>query len=342
MAGTALVTGASGFIGHHVAADLLAHGWRVRALVRPESMAAGRWPAGAEPVAGDVRDRAALERAARGCDALFHVAAHYALRRSAAAEVRRTNVDGTANALAAAAAAGARMVHTSSVSTVGLPPGGGPGDEATPLDPALVIGAYKHSKLAAERLAADAAAEGQWVVIVNPSAPVGPGDWRPTPTGRVVLDFLRRRLLAFVDTGLNLVDVRDVAAGHRLALERGQPGRRYILGHEDLTLESILRLLAEETGLPAPRIRLPHALAIGFATLDELVEGRLLRREPLAPLDGARMARKRMFFSSSRAVAELGLPQSPVRAALHEAADWYYRHGLARRPRSVAARAARA
>jgi len=332
----ALVTGASGFVGNHVAADLLAHGWRVRALVRPAGMSARRWPAGAEAMPGDLRDPSALEYAARGCDAVFHVGAHYSLRRGSATEVERTNVEGTAHALAAAAATGARFVHTSSVSTVGLPPGGGVGDEDTPLDPAFVVGAYKRSKVAAERLVARAAAAGQWAVIVNPSTPVGPGDWKPTPTGRVILDFLRRRMPAYVDTGLNLVDVRDVAAGHRLALERGRPGRRYILGNEDLTLLEILQALADITGLPAPRVRLPHAAAIGIAAVSELVEGRVLGREPLAPLDGARMARKRMFFSSARAVAELGLPQSPVRAALADAVEWYYAAGMARRRAGMA------
>jgi dihydroflavonol-4-reductase len=335
MAGTALVTGATGFIGHHVAADLIAHGWRVRALVRGSSLGDARWPAGAEPVEGDMLDAPTVQAAARGCDAVFHVAAHYALRRSAAREVERANVQGTANVVAAAAAAGARLVHTSSVSTIGIPPGGGVGDEDTPLRAEDVIGAYKRSKVESERIVAEAAACGQWAVIVNPSAPVGPGDWRPTPTGRVVLDFLRGRMVAVVDTGLNLVDVRDAAAGHRLALERGRPGRRYILGHENLTLESILRVLAEETGLPAPRHRIPHAVAVGFAALDELVEGWVLRREPLAPLDGARMARKRMFFSPARAVAELGLRQSPVREALRESAEWYFRNGMATRPAAL-------
>ena len=326
MPGTALVTGATGFIGHHVAADLMAHGWSVRALVRPASMAGRAWPAGAEPVEGDLRDAAAVGSAARGCDVVFHVGACYALRRSAAREVERTNIQGTANVVAAAAAAGARLVHTSSVSTVGVPDGG-VGDEDTPLPRSQVIGAYKRSKVASERIVAEAARAGQWAVIVNPSAPVGPGDRRPTPTGRVVLDFLRGRMPAVVDTGLNLVDVRDVAAGHRLALERGAPGRRYILGNENLTLAQILGMLAEETGRRAPRLRIPHAAAIGVAAVDELVEGWILRREPLAPLDGARMARKRMFFSAARAVAELGLPQSPVRAALRDAAEWFSAEG---------------
>ena len=336
MAGTALVTGATGFIGHHVAEDLMAHGWRVRALVRAESLSAERWPPGAEPVPGDIRDAAAVAAAARGCDAVFHVAARYTLRRSAAREVERTNVQGTANVLAAAAAAGARLVHTSSVATIGVPPGGGVGDEDTPLRRSQVIGAYKRSKVASEQIVGEAARAGQWAVIVNPSTPVGPGDRRPTPTGRVVLDFLRGRMVAVVDTGLNLIDVRDVAAGHRLALERGTPGRRYILGNANVTLAGIMRMLSEETGLPAPRRRVPHAAAIGFAAVDELVEGWILRREPLAPLEGARMARKPMFFSAARAVSELKLPQSPVRQALHDAAEWYFASGMATRPTPVA------
>ena len=181
MAGTALVTGATGFIGHHVAADLLAHGWTVRALVREQSMAGAHWPAGAEPVLGDVCDTASMVAAARGCDAVFHVAARYTLRRSAARDVERTNVQGTANAVAAAVAAGARLVHTSSVSTMGIPRNGGVGDEDTPLRGSQIIGAYKRSKVESERTVGEAAHAGIWAVIVNPSTPVGPGDWSPPP-----------------------------------------------------------------------------------------------------------------------------------------------------------------
>ena len=320
---TALVTGATGFIGHHVARELADHGWSVRALVRPESFEDRRWPGTAEPVAGDVVDRQAVVRAADGCDAVFHVAAHYSLARHRAALIERTNITGTANAIAAARASGARLVHTSSVATIGIPGDGTPGDEDTPLDPAIVIGAYKRSKVASERMVAEAARGGLWAVIVNPSAPVGPGDWKPTPTGRIVRDFLRGRLRAYVDTGLNIVDVRDVAAGHRLALERGIPGRRYILGNHDMTLREILAALAQISGRPAPTRRVPHPVAIGAAAISELVEGRLLRREPFAPLDGARMARKHMFYSSRRAIEELGLPQSSVTDALRDAVDWW-------------------
>ena len=224
----------------HVAEDLLANGWEVRALVRPESLGSGRIPAGCEPAAGDLLDAVAVRRAVSGVDAVFHVAARYSLARSKAAIVERTNTDGTANVLTAAAHEDVPMVHCSSVATVGLPADGRPGDEDTPLPPSQVIGAYKRSKVESERLALDAARAGQHVVIVNPTAPVGPGDHAPTPTGRIVTDFLAGRMPAYVDTGLNLVDVRDVAAGHRLALERGASGRRYILGNENLTLREIL------------------------------------------------------------------------------------------------------
>jgi dihydroflavonol-4-reductase len=315
----ALVTGATGFIGGHVAADLLAHGWTVRALVRPQSMGSGRLPAGCAPIPGDLRDAAAVRAAAGGVDAVFHVAARYSLARARADEVYRTNTEGTANVLRAAAEAGAPLVHCSSVATIGLPADGAPGTEDTPLPASQVIGAYKRSKVASERLALEAAARGQHVVVVNPTAPVGPGDHVPTPTGRIITDFLAGRMPAYVDTGLNLVDVRDVAAGHRLALERGTSGRRYILGNQNMTLRQILHTLAALSGRRAPRVRIPHALAIAAAAVDEAVEGRLLRREPLAPLDGALMARKRMWVDGSRAVRELGLPQSPVRDALADA-----------------------
>jgi dihydroflavonol-4-reductase len=333
---TALVTGATGFVGGHVAEHLLARGWRVRALVRPRSVLDARWPNACEIALADLRDTDGVARAARGADAVFHVGAHYSLARRRARAVLSANVAGTRNVLAAARAADAPMVHTSSVATIGHPEDGGPGDETTPLAPRQVVGAYKRSKLAAERLALAAAAEGQWVTVVNPTAPVGPGDWRPTPTGRVVRDAAQGRLPAFVDTGLNLVDVRDVAAGHLLALERGDPGRRYILGNENLTLERILGMVAEIAGRRPPRRRIPHAAAIGVAAADEAIEGWLLGREPRAPLDGALMAREHMWVRSDRAVAELGFPQSPVRDALADAVAWYRAGSPRRAPARVA------
>lgn len=320
---TALVTGATGFIGHHVAQELMAHGWTVRALVRPASWQAGRWPPGSEPHSGDVVDPDAVRDAASGCDAIFHVAAHYSLARHQARSLEYTNIRGTANAIAAARRWDVPLVHTSSVATIGIPDDGTPGDEDSPLDPAIVIGAYKRSKLASERMVMQAAADGVWATVVNPSAPIGPRDQTPTPTGRIVRDFLRGRLRAYVDTGLNLIDVRDVAVGHRLALEHGRPGRRYILGNRNMALREILETLSAVSGVPAPTRRVPHAVAIGFAAASELVEGRVLRREPFAPLDGARMARKHMYYSARRAIDELGLPQSDVETALRDAVEWW-------------------
>lgn len=317
-----LVTGASGFIGGHVAEELRAAGWEVRCLVRPASMAAAARLTGCEVVPGDVTDAPSVRRAARGVDAVVHAAACYTLARHRAAEVWAANDGGTANVLAAARAAGARLVHTSSVATVGIPPHG-LGDERTPLTPGALHGAYKRSKLAAERRVLAAAADGWWATVVNPTAPVGPGDRAPTPTGRIVRDAAAGRMPAYVDTGLNLVDVRDVAAGHRLALERGVPGRRYILGGENLSLQEILRIVARLAGRRPPRVRLPHGAALAVAGVSELVEGTLLRREPLAPLDGARMARTRMWVDPSRARRELGVPFSPVDAALADAVRWY-------------------
>jgi dihydroflavonol-4-reductase len=328
---TALVTGATGFVGGHVARALLAAGWNVRAMVRPRSVPDARWPEPCEVALADLRDAEDVVRAARGTDAVFHVAAEYSLARRRGREVHRANVEGTANAIAAARAADVPLVHTSSVATIGIPGDGRVGDEDTPLAPADAIGAYKRSKVDAERLVLRAAAAGQWAVVVNPTAPVGPGDWRPTPTGRVIRDGARGAMPAFVDTGLNLVDVRDVAAGHLLALERGVSGRRYILGAENLSLAEILRLAARLGGRRPPLRRLPHRLAIGISAADEVLEGWLLGREPRAPLDGALMARKSMFVTADRAVRELGLPQSPVREALADAVDWF----LGRPPRTA-------
>jgi dihydroflavonol-4-reductase len=327
---TALVTGATGFVGGHVAEALLAAGWNVRAMVRPRSVPDARWPEPCEVALADLRDAEDVARAAAGVDAVFHVAAEYSLSRRRGAGVYAANVEGTANVLAAARAADVPLVHTSSVATIGLPADGRPGDEDTPLLPADVIGAYKRSKVDSERLVLEAAAAGQWAVVVNPTAPIGPGDRRPTPTGRVIRDGARGAMPAFVDTGLNLIDVRDVAAGHLLALERGVSGRRYILGNENLTLAEILRLAARLGGRRPPTRRLPHGLAVAISAADEALEGWLLGREPRAPLDGARMARKRMFVTSERAIRELGLPQSPVREAVADAVDGF----LGRPPRA--------
>lgn len=321
----ALVTGATGFIGAHVATALRDAGHEVRGLARPGGTSAAAIPAGVEAVHGDVRDPDAMRRAASGVDTIFHVAAVYSLCRRRAQEVRSVNVDGTAVAIDVARQVGARLVHTSSVATVGIPTDGTHGDEETPQPASQVVGAYKRSKVDAESLVRRAAATGLEAYVVNPTAPIGPGDRRPTPTGRLVADAVAGRIPAYVDTGLNLVDVRDVAAGHLLVLERGRPGRRYILGHAwgNLSLQEILELVHSCGGPPAPRRRIPHAVAIAAAAADELVEGRLLRRDARAPLDGALLARKRMFFSPQRAITELGFPQSPVPRAMDDAVRWF-------------------
>ncbi|MGI9539096.1 MAG: NAD-dependent epimerase/dehydratase family protein [Miltoncostaeaceae bacterium] len=318
----AFVTGAGGFVGAHVARHLMDEGWDVRALVRPASMAARRWPDGCEVVGGDGRDAATMRRGAEGADAVFHVAADYRLARHAGRRLERDNLAMTRHALDAAGAAGAAMVMTSSVSTIGFRDDR-PADETSNVDDDHMVGAYKRSKLATERLALDAAAAGQRVVVVNPTTPIGPGDARPTPTGRVVRDAAMGRMPAVVDTGLNAVDVEDVARGHLQALEHGVSGRRYILGGQNLTLKFIVSVAAETGGHPPPRLQLPHSLAIGISAVDELVEGTLLRREPRAPLNGALMARTRMWVTSGRARRELGYEPGPAEPAIARAARWY-------------------
>lgn len=327
---TVLVTGATGFIGAHVARHLCEQGFDVRGLVRPGGTPAAALPAGVQPVSGDVRDPVAMARAATGAEAIFHVAAVYSLCRRHATTVHRVNVGGTRVVIDVARRRGARLVHTSSVATIGIPPDGTHGDEETPQPISQVIGAYKRSKVEAESLVRRAAARGLEAYVVNPSAPIGPGDHRPTPTGRLVAEAIAGRIPAYVDTGLNLVDVRDVAAGHLLALERGVPGRRYILGHAhgNLTLLQVLGMVHREGGAQPPARRIPHFLAIAAAAADELLEGRLLGREPRAPLDGALLARKRMFFSPQRAVRELGLPQSDLRSAMRDAIAWFGGHAV--------------
>ena len=321
----ALVTGATGFIGWHVAQHLRDAGFEVRGLARPGGTPAAVLPDGVEPITGDLRDADAVRRAADGMDAIFHVAARYSLSRRRAAEVRAVNVGGTQVVIEAALREGVPLVHTSSVATIGIPGDGTHGDEETLQPSSQVIGAYKRSKVEAESLVRRAVAAGLEAYVVNPSAPIGPGDRRPTPTGQLIVDALGGRIPAYVDTGLNLVDVRDVAAGHLLALERGRPGRRYILGNAwgNMTLQQILELVHRAGGPPPPARRIPHAVAIAAAAADELVEGRILRREPRAPLDGALLARKRMFFSPQRAITELGLPQSDLAVAVADAVAWF-------------------
>ena len=324
----ALVTGATGFVGAAVARALGAAGWQVRVLVRGGSDRGNLQQLAVEVAEGDLADVVSLERALEGCAGLFHAAADYRLGARDPKPLYRTNVDGTRNILNAARAAGvARIVYTSSVATMGIPRDGTPGDENTPVTLSNMIGHYKRSKYLAEQVVRDAAVMGMSVVIVNPSTPVGPGDIKPTPTGQLVLDAASGRMPAYVDTGLNIVHVDDVAAGHLLAFERGRVGERYILGGEDMTLQAILAQIAGLVGRKPPRIRLPYAAVLPIAYLAEgfaKVSGRSGR----VTLEGVRMSRKRMFFSSAKAVSELGYRYRPSQQAFEDALRWFRERGL--------------
>ena len=325
---SAFVTGASGFVGANLVRTLLERGWRVRALVRGEAPSLAGLDV--ELIRGDLF-APELAGAMRGCDALFHVAATYSLWRRDRAVLLRANVEGTRSVLAAARRAGVpRTVHTSSVAAIGVRPDGRPADESYQSPPERLIGAYKRSKYLAEAEARLAFAAGQDVVIVNPTTPVGPWDAKPTPTGEIVVRLLNGRMPAYVDTGLNVIDVRDVAAGHVGAYERGVAGERYILGHENLTLLALLERLASIAGRPAPRIRLPHAIPLAYAAFGEYVLAPI-GVTPDVSLESVRMAKQRMFYTAEKAVSELGLPQSPVTGALLDAVTWFRDHGYVAR-----------
>ncbi|MFO1060606.1 MAG: NAD-dependent epimerase/dehydratase family protein [Dongiaceae bacterium] len=330
---TVLVTGATGFIGSAVARRALAAGADVRVLARPGGDRRNLAGLKVEIVEGDLRRPESLAAALDGCRALFHVAADYRFWVPDPAELYRANVDGTLALMRAAAEAGVeRIVYTSSVATLGIPGDGTPGDEATPVDLADMIGAYKRSKFLAEARVRALATAGLPAVIVNPSAPVGPRDVKPTPTGRIIVDAAAGRMPAFVDTGLNIVHVEDCAEGHWLAFERGRPGERYVLGGEDLSLRQILGIVADLTGRPPPRIRLPHRPVMGLAHLAERW-ARLTGRPPFATVDELRMAEKHMFFSSAKAAAELGYRARPAREAIGDAVAWFRAAGYLERKR---------
>jgi dihydroflavonol-4-reductase len=318
----ALLTGATGFVGSAVARALLREGWQVRALVRPNSNHRNLQGLEIETVAGDLNDRSSLDHAVAGCEALFHVAADYRLGVSRPEELYRTNVEGTRNVLNASRSAGVgRVVYTSSVATIGIPADGSPGREETPVALADMIGHYKRSKFLAEQVARDAARAGASVVIVNPSTPIGPGDVKPTPTGQMVLDAAAGRMPAYLDTGLNVVHVDDVAAGHLLAFHRGRDGERYILGGDDMTLREILVEIARIAGRSPPRIRLPNAAVLPLAYAAEAI-ARLTGRTTRVTVEAVRMARKRMFFSSDKAVRELGYRWRARTKAFEDAVLW--------------------
>lgn len=324
------VTGGTGFVGAHVVRALLRRGRTVRCLVRSSSRLSNLEKLPVEITAGDVTDPASLSRAMAGARTVFHCAADYRLSARDPREIYAANVEGTRNVLAAASEIGAeKVVYTSSVGALGLNRDGRPGNEQTPVEPRTLIGHYKKSKHQAERVAGEWAAKGLPVVIVNPSTPVGEMDIKPTPTGQMIVDFLNRRMPAYVETGLNLVDVRDVAEGHVLAAEKGRIGEKYILGNRNMTLKEIFDALSRLTGIPSPAVRLPHWVPLAAAAVDTLAS-RLTGRQPRVPLEGVRMSRHTMFFDAGKAVRELGLPQTPVEEALGRSVAWFRENGYVR------------
>ena len=331
-----LVTGGTGFVGANLVRELIGDGHRVRVLARKGGDRRALEGCSVDIAEGDLLDVDSVRAAVAGARRVYHVAADYRLWAPDPRALYRANVDGTRHVLEAAALAGVeRIVYTSTVGAVGIPKDGTPGDERTPVSLADMVGPYKASKFLAERVADELAARGAPLVTVNPSAPIGPWDVKPTPTGQMVVDFLRGKMLGSLDTGLNVVHVRDVARGHILAAERGRIGERYILGNQNLSLLEIFTILARLTGIRAPRFRVPYALAWATAAAMEGVAA-LTRRPPQVPLTAVRMARKRMFFSAAKAVVELGLPQTPPELALADAVDWFVQHGYAPPPARAA------
>ncbi len=318
------ITGATGFIGSHVARLLVARGDRVRVLARNSSPKDNIDRLGCEIVIGDLTDAMSLTRCVQGCRRVFHVAADYRLWAKNPQEIYTNNVAGTRNLLSACCEAGVeKVIYTSTVGTIGMRSDGIPANEESPVSLDDMIGHYKRSKFMAEQVAREFAAAGLPVVIVNPTTPVGSGDLKPTPTGRIVLDFIKGRLPAYVATGLNLVAVGDVAQGHLLAEAKGRVGERYILGGENWSLEELLETLARICGRRIPRVRIPWTVALVAASLDNFVMGAVLRREPFIPLEGVKMARHRMYVSSEKAREELGYAPRPVDLALREAVEYF-------------------
>jgi dihydroflavonol-4-reductase len=324
-----LVTGGTGFVGRAVVAELLAAGREVRVLARnPEHPALAGLDVEVAP--GDLRYPDSLTLALSGCTRLFHVAADYRLWVPDPAAMYAINVDGTRSLLAAARSqALERVVYTSTVGALGNPGDGTPGTEDTPVTLKEMVGHYKRSKFLAEQVALDFARQGLPLVVVNPSTPVGPWDSRPTPTGQMIVDFLKGRMPAYLETGLNLIHVRDVARGHLLAEAKGEIGEKYILGHENLSLSQIFQLLAEITGLPAPKVKLPYGPVLAMAYVDEFFATYIRRRPPRMPVAAIRMAKKYMYFDNRKAVQYLGVTLTPVRQALADAVEWFRSHGYA-------------
>lgn len=329
----AFITGATGFVGGHVARAYAAQGASLRLLTRKSSRLDSLAGLDAETVVGDLRDPEKLRSALEDCDALVHVAADYRLWVRDPREMYAANVDGTRELLRLAREVGVpRVVYTSSVATMGFRTDGSIVNEDTPVSLAEMIGHYKRSKFLAEQEAIRAAQAGQHVMILNPTTPIGACDIKPTPTGSIIVDFLNKKFPAYVDTGLNLVDVDEVARMHVVALERGRPGERYILGGENLTLKQILDRMSSITGLPSPTMRVPHSVAMIFAFFDETFTGKLRGREPRATVEAVRMGKKMMFASSAKAERELGFRIIPVYHALRSAIEWFIAHSYAPQP----------
>jgi dihydroflavonol-4-reductase len=324
------ITGATGFVGGHVARRYAAEGATLRLLTRQTSRLDALAGIDAEVVTGDLREPKGLRSALAGCDALVHVAADYRLWVRDPQEMYAANVDGTRELLRLACEAGVqRVVYTSSVATMGFKTDGSIVDEDTPVSLAEMIGHYKRSKFLGELEAIKAARSGQHVMILNPTTPIGPGDVKPTPTGRIIVDFLNKKFPAYVDTGLNLVDVVEVARMHVVALDRGTPGERYILGGENLTLKQILDRMSAITGLPSPKMKVPHSVAMAFAFFDENITGKLRGKEPRATVEAVQMGKKMMFASSKKAERELGFQAIPIYNAMRSAIDWFVANGYA-------------
>ena len=318
------VTGATGFVGSALARKLIARGDEVVVLARKQSDCHNIEGLKATVAYGDLTDRDSLIRAMNGCKRVYHAAAEYSLWVRDKDLMYAVNVEGTRNIMSAAMEKGVeRVVYTSTVGALGNPGNGTPGTENTPVTFADMVGDYKKSKFLAELVALEFAAKGLPVVVVNPSTPIGANDVKPTPTGQIVLDFLRGKMVAYLDTGLNLIDVEDVAEGHILAMEKGRFGEKYILGNRNMMLKEIFEVLSTLTGRPAPKVRLPYSFVYPIAVVSTLVADHITHKPPLAPIDAVKMAKKIMFFDQSKAVRELGLPQHPVEGALKRAVEWF-------------------
>lgn len=333
----AFVTGATGFVGSHVARALAEQGAELRLLVRPTSRTDNIADLRAEVALGDLRDPQSLKKTMTGCDFVFHVAADYRIWVRDPEQMYRANVEGTRSVITAAQESGVRrVVYCSSVATMGFTETGQVVDEQTPVSPAQMVGHYKKSKFMAEQIALEMGRQGANVVVVNPTTPIGEYDIKPTPTGRIIVDFLKRKFPAYVDTGLNLADVKEVARGHILAMEKAVPGERYILGGENLTLKQILDKLSALTGIPSPTMKVPHGVAMAFAAFDQFFTGSVRRKEPRATIDAVKMGRKKMFASSAKAERDLGYTVVPVEDALHRAVEWFRDHDYVGRVRQSA------